>query len=113
MKIRRLNEKVEPETIWYYEIREMHQGVTNFNDEGFFYVDPWEVGSHFDDFDWDDVDVYSDPENSRKNLELYVKFMVYLKSTRPNIEYFLVKVTNEKISDERIDMMVTSNKYNI
>lgn len=64
MKIRRLNEKVEVEPLfWYYEIRYYHSG------NEYIIMD---IDENFDDFDWDSVAEYG--EDIQQNLDVLNNF---------------------------------------
>lgn len=102
MKIRRLNEKVEDPIYWYFEIRYYHSG------NEYIIMD---LDENFDDFDWDSVAEYG--EDIQQNLDVYSHLMAFLMMETPENTYKLVKITEEVISNDKIDMIISTSKYNI
>ena len=101
MKIRRLNES--DENNWYYEIRDVDSGFNG--DYTIVDLDNYDFG----DFDWDKFNW----DENMQNLKLLANLKQYLENENPSRTYQLVKMTTNVIKDSEIDMILTSDKYNL
>ena len=103
MKIRRLYEKVEDTIYWYFEIRFYH-----FDDNhGEYYT--MNLDEDFDDYDWEE----EAGRDISQDEEIYTNLIVHLMKKYPNNIYKLVKITEEVVSNEKLNMFIQTKKYNL
>ncbi len=108
MKIRRLNEKVELEKDFRYEIRFVEPNG------GWIFIDPWNFDDDiFGDFDWDGEigPLTTGDGRDLKNLKIFAKIVEFLNKKSGN--YKLYKIQTEEIPLSDIHIILTTDKYNI
>jgi len=98
------------ESNWYYEIREI---LAHFGE--YMVIDPWDETGYFESFDWDLLTDENELDDEGQNLKLFAIFMDFLKNDEnvPDGDFKLYKIISEEIPKEKIDMILTSDKYNL
>lgn len=107
MRIRRLTEKYNTKSDWYYEIRELFSN-------GDYEIVEIHDGT-FDGFNWDDYGKgYRKDEEMEKDFNLYAHLLKHIRElyVDPN-PYILVKVQVDVIPEDEIDIILQTKKFNL